>query len=193
MTLSHHPSPDSRHGVRLVSCVALFSTFLKIGVLGFGGVSGWVRLVLVEERRYLDDREFAELQGVANILPGANTVNLAVLLGNCHQGVFGALSALTGLLLVPLLIIVALGALTENFVALPDVANALAGAGAATAGLVIANACKMARGVRPNRPAVVVALLTFLALGILHLPLVATMALAVPASLIALTLRRHKL
>ena len=59
----------------------LFTGFLKIGLLGFGGVMPWARRVLVEERQWLTEREFAEMIGMCQILPGPNVVNLVVGLG----------------------------------------------------------------------------------------------------------------
>ena len=57
-----------------------------MGLLGFGGVLPWARRVLVEERAWLSEREFAELLGMCQILPGPNVVNLAVILGARWQG-----------------------------------------------------------------------------------------------------------
>ena len=79
------PSPVSR--------ATLFAAFLKIGLLGFGGVMPWARRVLVEERAWLSDREFAELLGMCQVLPGPNVVNLAVILGARWQGAVGSLLA----------------------------------------------------------------------------------------------------
>jgi chromate transporter len=163
----------------------LFSAFFKIGILGFGGVTGWVRQVLVEERGYLDDREFAGLLGVVSVLPGANTVNMAVMLGDRHQGLVGALFALAGLLLAPLLCLVAIATLYNHFSAIAGARHALAGAAAATAGLVFANAIKMGRGIGTGSRAILVAGTTFAAIGIFHLPLAASLLVIAPASLIA--------
>ena len=91
---------------RAASRRALFAAFFKIGLCGFGGVSGWVRPIIVEERRWLNDLEFAELLGAASVLPGANTVNLAIMLGDRFQGASGAATAVAGLLFAPLAILV---------------------------------------------------------------------------------------
>lgn len=178
------PGPEQRAGTTL-SHGALFSAFFKIGILGFGGVSGWVRQVLVEERGYLDDREFAGLLGVASVLPGANTVNMAVMLGDRHQGFSGALCALAGLLLAPLLCLVAIATLYDHFSAHAGVKDALAGAAAATAGLVLANGIKMGRGIGAGSHAILVAGTTFAAIGVFHLPLASSLLVIAPASLIA--------
>ncbi len=60
----------------------LFSGFLKIGLMGFGGVGPVARHIIVAERKWLDDRGYAELMGICQALPGANTVNAAVMLGD---------------------------------------------------------------------------------------------------------------
>jgi Chromate transport protein ChrA len=93
--------------------------FLKIGVLGFGGVAAWARHVLVVERRFLDGRAFAEDFGLASSLPGANTVNLSVMLGDRFCGVSGAIAALTGLMGAPLVILAAIASLYARFGDLP--------------------------------------------------------------------------
>jgi len=179
-------APLSRRAPR-VSHRALFGAFFKIGLLGFGGVTGWVRPILVEERGWLDDRELAELLGFAHVLPGANTVNLAALLGDRHQGPLGALSALAGLLMAPILILIGIVLLYDRFDALANVNSALGGAAAVTAGLVIGNAGKMLHAIRADVLAILVAGAAFLAVGIFQLSLVATLAILVPASLFVFT------
>src|SRR5437773_9537027 len=94
-----------------VSRATLFAAFLKIGLLGFGGVMPWARRVLVEERAWLTDREFAELLGMCQVLPGPNVVNLAVILGSRWQGAPGSLLALTGILFVPVIAVIVLSTL----------------------------------------------------------------------------------
>src|ERR1700755_2742534 len=61
-----------------VSKAELFFGFLKIGMLGFGGIAPWARHVIVEERRWLTEKEFAAILGVGQILPGPNTMNASV-------------------------------------------------------------------------------------------------------------------
>jgi chromate transporter len=56
--MQHHIPATPR---RNISKAELFFGFLKIGLLGFGGVAPWARHIIVEERRWLSDREFAEI------------------------------------------------------------------------------------------------------------------------------------
>jgi len=167
----------------------LFMVFAKIGLLGFGGVTPWLRRVLVEETAWLNDREFAELFGFASTLPGANTVSVAVMLGDRHQGASGSIAALSGLLVMPLLILAGIASLYDRFSAMPDVKNAIGGAAAATAGLVIGNACKTTINMQPDIISCVIGLIVFVAAGILQIPLLWTLLAVVPTSVIVLAIR----
>src|SRR5690606_32371899 len=59
----------------------LFFGFAKMGLSGFGGVLAFARQIMVEERRWLDDREFAEMLALGQVLPGPNVVNLSMFVG----------------------------------------------------------------------------------------------------------------
>jgi chromate transporter len=128
--------------------LAFFLAFLKIGVFGFGGVAPWARRVLVEEKRWLTDEEFAAVLGIGQILPGANVVNASVILGDRYFGPVGSLLAFSGIMGPPLAILIAIAAVYDRFEAVPDVQAALAGMAAAGAGLVIGTSLRIARGLR---------------------------------------------
>lgn len=164
----------------------LFLTFLKIGVCGFGGVAAWAHRVIVEERRWLSERDYAELLGICSALPGANTVNIAVMLGDRYRGVSGSISAVAGLLLMPLLILVGVAALYDRFAVETDVKNAVAGAAAATAGLVLGTGLKMIRNLRPDALAALSCAAIFVLAGLFQVSL--TLSL-VGLATIALVLR----
>ncbi len=72
----------------------LFTGYLKIGLLGFGGVAPWSRNIIVEEQGWLPAEDYAAILGFGQRLPGANTVNAAVINGDRFQGVTGGLIAL---------------------------------------------------------------------------------------------------
>jgi chromate transporter len=169
----------------------LFMVFAKIGLLGFGGVTPWLRRVLVEENAWLNDREFAELFGFASTLPGANTVSVAIMLGDRYQGASGAITAISGLLVMPLIILAGIASLYDRFASAPDVKNAIGGAAAATAGLVIGNACKTTINMRPDIMACIIGVLVFAAAGILQIPLLWILLAIVPTSVIVLAIRNR--
>ncbi len=177
MTLEPAPplTPPSRR--------ALFAAFFKIGALGFGGVAAVARHVLVVERKMLDERGFAELFGLASTLPGANTVNLATMLGDKSRGATGAAAAVIGLMGAPLAILVGAAVLYDRFSAYPDVRAGLAGAAAAAAGLVGGTSLRILKGLEPDLAAVLVAAGVCLAAAFLKLPLLLILGVSLPLSI----------
>jgi chromate transporter len=155
---------------------ALFFAFNRLALQGFGGVLAIAQVELVERRRWLTKDEFLELLSVAQVLPGPNVVNLALMLGDRHCGPRGAAAALAGLLAVPLVIVLGLAALYAQFAQWPAVAGALRGMGLVAAGLVIATALKLLGTLKRNPMGLAACLgfgaLTFGAVALLRWPLV---------------------
>jgi chromate transporter len=171
--------------VRTVSKRELFLGFLKIGLLGFGGIAPWARHVIVEERRWLNEKEFASVLGIGQILPGPNTMNAAVLIGDRFQGIVGVVLCLVGQMALPLVIVTVLGVIYERFAAIQEVQAGLAGAAAGAAGLVLGTAVKMARKLKPTPLALAISLLAFGAVGLLEWPLPLVVAVLVPIAIAA--------
>lgn len=174
-----------------VTLAGLFGGFLEIALSSFGGALAWARRVVVERRGWLSDREFAELLGLCQVLPGGNVINLAVLFGAQTRGPLGALAALAGLLLTPFLLILLLGVLYTQSAPLEAVRAALRGAAAVTVGLLLATGLKLARPYRRQPSALVMIALAFVGVGVLRLPMVPVLLLLAPCS-IALAWRRRR-
>ena len=162
----------------------LFWSFTILALQGFGGVLTVVQRELVEKKRWLSMEQFVEDWAVAQILPGPNVVNLSLMLGGRHFGLAGALSALAGLLLAPLVLVLLLAAL---FAGMADTALAqgmLRGMGAVSAGLILATGLKMLAALRHNPMGRVSCLLllmaTFVAIGVLRWPLALTLLCLAP-------------
>jgi chromate transporter len=173
-------TPHDQAPARPSSVTDVFVSFTLIALQGFGGVQVVVQREIVEKRRWLSREEFVGDWAVAQIMPGANVVNLSLMIGGRYFGARGAIAAMTGLLFVPGLILVALAMAYVHFSALPQVAGMLRGVGAVTAGIVFATAVKLVPALRTN----VLArwwcggLMTasFVLLGLLRLPLFAVLA-----------------
>jgi chromate transporter len=128
----------------------LFWSCSWIALQGFGGVLAVVQRELVEKRGWLTRAQFVEDWAVAQILPGPNVINLALMLGDRHFGVRGAVAAVAGMLVLPLCLLVAL---VLGFAAVADqpaAQGALRGMGAVAAGLVAGTALKLAAALRVN-------------------------------------------
>jgi chromate transporter len=154
-----------------ISRRTLFASFLKMGLLGFGGVLPWARRVIVDERRWLDDREFAELIGLCQVLPGPNVVNLAVIIGSRSHGPLGSLIAVTGILFVPAGLMLLIATFYAAVAHEPVARDAIAGASAAAAGLILGTAVRLLLQTRPPLRGLLTGAAAFIAVGVLQWPL----------------------
>ena len=135
---------------RPASLRKLFFAFTWLALQGFGGVLAVAQRELVDRRKWLSQEQFVEMLSVAQILPGPNIVNLALMIGDHAFGVRGAFVALAGMLLAPLVVVLSLTAVYAEFAHLPMVTGALRGMGAVAAGLVIATALKLMGTLKVN-------------------------------------------
>jgi chromate transporter len=190
-TIDSKQAEQSDHVLRTVSKRELFLGFLKIGLLGFGGIAPWARHVIIEERRWLTEQEFAAILGIGQILPGPNTMNASVMIGDRFQGVGGIMACLLGQMAMPMVIVTSLAVVYERFASVPEVMAALAGAAAGAAGLVLGTALKMAQKVKPSPPALLVGIMAFVAIGLLEWPLVPVVAVLVPLSIATAAMERR--
>src|SRR3954462_6942397 len=138
-----HDATDLPLNAPDVTVLALFLVFAEISLSSFGGAIAWARIVLVERRGWLGERQFAELLGLCQSVPGPSLVNMAIYLGTRHHGVPGAVAAASGFLLPPLVILLPLGILYEQGAQLEIVRLALHGVAAAAAGMLLATGLKM--------------------------------------------------
>ena len=154
----------------------LFFAFNWLALQGFGGVLPVTQRELVERRRWLTQEQFVEMLAVSQVLPGPNVVNLALIFGDRAFGMRGAFAALAGMLLAPMVIVLALAALYGQFAQVPAVTGALRGMGAVAGGLVIATGLKLLRTFKRNPMgvpiSVALAATILLATAWLRLPLV---------------------
>lgn len=124
----------------------LFLAFSTMALQGFGGVLGVVHRELVERRGWLDEQEFAGDWATAQVLPGPNVCNLALMYGWRQFGAAGALTALGGLLLAPTGLLLLLATLLGQIESWPLVRGALTGLSAVAAGLVAGAGLRMGAG-----------------------------------------------
>lgn len=174
--------PDLPLNAPGVTVLALFLVFAEISLSSFGGAIAWARIVLVERRGWLGERQFAELLGLCQSVPGPSLVNLAIYLGTRHHGVLGAVAAASGFLLPPLVVLLPLGILYQQGAQLEVVRLALHGVAAAAAGMLLATGLKMAEAYRREPVALVIAGLALLGVGLLRWPLLAVLVLLAPVS-----------
>ncbi len=169
----------------------LFRCFLIVGVTGFGGVLPVFVHEVVRKRAWLDQEEFTELLAVCQVLPGPNIVNMSMVMGMRTCGLSGAFVSVLGLLLLPVILVLALGALYTSFVHLPAVEGAVRSIAAAAAGLLIAITARLFWPQRANPVAIGIGLLVLIAIAWFRMPLLWVLAMLGPVS-IALTWWRRR-
>ena len=154
----------------------MFRVFTWLALQGFGGVLAVAQRELVERQRWMTREQFVETLSLGQVLPGPNIVNMSLMIGDRYFGLRGAFASLAGLMVVPLLIVLALAALYGQLSSIPAVAGALRGMGAVSAGLVIATALKVLPTLEKNPLGVPLAgamvVITTLALAALRWPMV---------------------
>jgi chromate transporter len=132
------------------SLTDLFVSFSLLALQGFGGVLAVVQRELVENKGWMTREEFIEEWAVAQIMPGPNVVNLSITLGARYFGLRGALAAVSGMLVFPLLVVLGLALVYAHYASSPQVAGALRGMGAVAAGLITATGLKVLPALRRN-------------------------------------------
>lgn len=157
----------------------LFLAFSQMALMGFGGVLPFAYRMLVEKRQWLVDRDFSQYLAFSQMLPGPTICNMSILVGWRFNGLSGAVASFAGMLIGPMVVVIALGLLYASVATNPVVRHALAGMSAVAAGLVLATAVKMAVGMlkaeqRAARIALaaVFAVLAFVGVGLLRWPLI---------------------
>lgn len=156
--------------------------FLILGMTSFGGVMPMARRMLVEQRRWLTAEQFIEILGLCQFLPGGNIINVSVAVGLKFRGVAGAFAAAGGLIAAPTVVVLLLGMVYDRFSDDPHLQHLFAGLAAAAAGLLVSMAVKVARQVRGDRLAIVIALASFVVIAILRVPLLTAMLILTPLS-----------
>ena len=167
------------------SLAQLYLGFAQISVSAFGGALPWARRVLVEDRAWLESDDFTDTLALCQFLPGPNIINLSIAVGARFRGPLGSLCAFLGLMGVPVIIVIGLGALYARYGQLEALRGVFAALGAAAAGLVITTAAKMAVPIVKRRPvaAIPVILGGFVMAGLLRWPLPLVLAILAPISI----------
>jgi chromate transporter len=161
---------------------SIFLVFARIGLMSFGGgLSGWMYREIAERRRWLPEAQFLSAMALGQILPGGNAVNLAVQVGLRLRGLAGAGTAALGTLAPPFVVILLLAAVYGRLAGLPATRTALSGMAAVGVAMMLTVVIKAARRLRGLVPAGV-AVLVFVAVGVLRWPVVPVVIVLAPVS-----------
>ena len=162
---------ESRDADR-VSLGSIFWTFLVIGATSFGGgMVAYLREMLVSQRRWVDDEGFITALEIGQTLPGLNSTNVSIIVGDSLRGVPGAVAAFLGVILPGTVVLLTVGILYGMQSESPAFVAILDGAGAAAVGLLVAVTLQIARKEVAGLVDVLLVLVTVVAVSVLHLSL----------------------
>jgi chromate transporter len=160
-------------------------TFNHIALASFGGgLSAWSREVIVVEKKWMGESEFLSAMTMCRILPGANQVNMAVFTGTKLRAVPGAIAAVIGLCLMPMVFVLVMAFLYFRFKEVPAVKGILHGASAAAVALTLTMVIKTGQKCLTGLVPVGLFALAFVLNGLVRMPLLLTLAIVAPLALI---------
>ena len=167
-----------------VGLLQLLGTFVRLGAMTFGGsVQSWVHREVVERRGWIDNKAFLSGLTVAQVLPGANPVNIALYVGLKLRGGVGAVVAVVGMVVPAFCVILCLGYFYRSYGHLAVVHFVLAGLAASGVGATLTMGIKVARRLPRNLMTALIALSVFFVVGVLRWPMIPVVAVAIPASI----------
>jgi chromate transporter len=158
----------------------LFWTFSAMAAMGFGGVLPWAQRALVERKNWLSREEFVDLLAFAQLMPGPNICNVALMLGDRYFGWRGALVALLGMFAVPIFVVMSLALLYSQYREVLVVKQAMTGMSAVCAGMIMATAAKMAVALKRQWQWLGIGVIAFLAVIVLHIKVAIVVLILAP-------------
>lgn len=128
----------------------LFSSTFTLSAFTFGGgyvIIPLMRKKFVQQYHWLEEDEMLDLTAIAQSSPGPIAVNAAIIIGYRLAGMLGALVAIAGTVLPPLIILSVISLFYQAFRANQVVANVLRGMQAGVAAVIVDVTVTMGWGV----------------------------------------------
>ncbi len=167
------------------SLASLFTGFVRIGMMSFGGgLAAWTRREVVQTRGWMSEQQFLSGYALSQLVPGATNVNLAVFVGTQMRGVPGALACFLGLTALPVVIVLTAGTIYLHSHTGVWFSIALSGMGAVALGMNLGLGVRLSiNNIRRVGPALITAGIA-LSIGVFGYRLPYVLAVAMPSSLL---------
>jgi len=178
----------------------LYITFLKVGLMSFGGGYAAISLIekeVVEVKKWVDKEKIVDIFAVAQSLPGAIALNSSAFIGYSIAGIRGAIAALVGNLTSPVIIVLILSIVYGQIKDYPSVSSAFTGIYPVIIALVLYAGYKIGKTAVKDAAGVIIMLCAlYLALfaGVSPIPLIISGAAAgiIITTVKNLLAQRHK-
>jgi chromate transporter len=142
----------------------IFFTFLKLGLLCFGGGYAMIPVVereLVKKRGWVTMDEVMDYYTIAQITPGVIAVNLSTFVGCKRKGPLGGVLSTLGFIIPGTSLVTLAAIFIQNISDIPVVRSAFAGIRVAVGALILDTVIKMAKGVFKDFKAIVLWIIAF--------------------------------
>jgi chromate transporter len=142
--------------------------FLRLGVTAFGGPAAHIAMMedeVVRRRGWLTHAEFLDLLGMTNLIPGPNSTEMAIHIGQQRAGVRGLLVAGSAFILPAALITAGFGWAYVRYGAQPELRGLLYGVKPVMIAVVLQALVGLAPKAIKNRSLLAIGLLTVIAVA----------------------------
>jgi chromate transporter len=178
MASENSPAPPE------ISLHQIFWQFFVVGAISFGGgIVAYLKQLLVTRYRWVDNDEFIVMLSISQTMPGLNSVNIAILMGDRLRGGVGAWAASIGLLLPGAVIVLTIGLLYGLNSNHPMANDVLGGIAAAAAALLTTVTWNLGERTFKKRKSLALLVLTFVLMSIVKWPLYLVLATVLPLAL----------
>lgn len=137
------------------------SVFLKLGIVGFGGPAAHIAMMreeVVLKRNWLSEQEFLDLIGATNLIPGPNSTELAIHIGQVKGGWKGLIVAGLCFILPAVFITGVFAFLYKKYGALPSVQPFLYGIKPAIIAIILGAVFPLAKKSMKTIPLIIIAI-----------------------------------
>ena len=150
----------------------IFLKFLTIGAISFGGgIIAYLQRTLVDQTRWLTPKQFMGALEISQSVPGTNSANMAVIVGDYLAGPIGSLVAFVGLCLPGAILVFALAVASGIGRHHPIGHGALLGVTAGAVGILAAITFRTGRQQFVRFPDVAILIATFIGMTIFKIEL----------------------
>ena len=164
---------------------AIYGLFFRIGLFSFGGqLTSWIHREVVLVRGWMTNDEFLSGMALSQILPGVNSTNTAVFVGQRLRGVWGATVAITAMLTGPFFAVILAGILYKSMVGWDGVQSIMEGVAAVALGMLARMGISAGQSAVKGVFSGLAMLITFVAVGVLHWPMLGVVAVVAPISVL---------
>lgn len=171
----------------------IYRAFFWIGVFSFGGgLIPWIQREVVTLRGWMKNEDFLPGVALAQVLPGVNSTNLAVFIGQHLRGLAGVIVAVLGLLTGPFFVMLGATSIYHEALGIKPLQVAMTGVAAAAIGMILRTGLTAVQASLGGLLPIAVMIATFVIIGVLKWPLITTVLIITPLSIAAAWPRKDK-